>query len=47
MTGELIKPVWQRYTTLYMILLCCELLTGFADAGERTRPFLIGALTES
>ena len=30
-----------------MILLCCELLAGLADAGERTRPFLIGALTDS
>jgi putative tryptophan/tyrosine transport system substrate-binding protein len=47
MAEKLIKPVWQRYPALYMILLCCELLTGFADAGERTRPFLIGALTES
>jgi putative ABC transport system substrate-binding protein len=45
--GKLIKPVWQHYTALYMILLCCELLIGFAAAGERTKPFLIGVLTDS
>jgi hypothetical protein len=47
MTGKLIKQVWQRYPALYVILLCSGLLIGFADAGERARPFRIGALTPS
>lgn len=47
MAGKLIKQVWQHYPALYVILLYCGLLMGFADAGERARPLRIGALTAS
>jgi putative tryptophan/tyrosine transport system substrate-binding protein len=45
--GKLIKRRWPFYPALYLILLWCGLLIGFADAGERVKPFLIGALTDS
>jgi putative ABC transport system substrate-binding protein len=47
MVGQFIKQVWQRSAASYLILLCCGLLAGYADAGERARPIRIGALTDS
>jgi putative ABC transport system substrate-binding protein len=47
MVGQFIKQVWQRSAPSYLILLCCGLLAGYADAGERARPIRIGALTDS
>jgi putative ABC transport system substrate-binding protein len=47
MVGKPSKQMWQCYPAVYVILLCCGLLTGFADAGVRARPFQIGALTDS
>jgi putative tryptophan/tyrosine transport system substrate-binding protein len=47
MAGKLIRQLWQRSPAVYVILLCCRLLAGFADAGERVKPFLIGGVTDS
>jgi putative tryptophan/tyrosine transport system substrate-binding protein len=38
---------WQRYVALLVLLVTSGLLIGLVDAGERARPFQIGALTDS
>jgi putative ABC transport system substrate-binding protein len=38
---------WPSHVVLVILLLICGLLTGVTSAGERAKPFLIGALTDS